>query len=461
MTAGERIKKAGTFMFSRVLVANRGEIALRVLRACKELGIQTVAVYSEADREASYLKTADRSVCIGPGPASESYLRSDRIIAAAEVAGVDAIHPGYGFLAENAMFAEQCRDCGVEFIGPSAEAMRLLGDKAQARKLAMRAKVPTVPGSEGLIEDEQKALEVAGKVGYPVLIKAVAGGGGRGMRVAHDEKSLRSGFKQARQEAENAFKDASVYIEKYLERPRHIEVQVLGDKHGNYVHLFERECSIQRRHQKLIEESPSPVITAKLRKNLCAAAVKLAKAAGYYSAGTFEFLLDNKGHNFYFIEANARIQVEHPVTELVTGVDLVAWQLRIAAGEKLGIDQRSIQLLGHAIECRINAEDPTRGFQPRPGRITEFIAPGGFGVRWDSHAHAGYEIPRYYDSLIGKLIVHRLTRAEAISCMRRCLEEIRVEPIATTAAFHRKVLDHKCFREGQFDTGFVERELLK
>jgi acetyl-CoA carboxylase biotin carboxylase subunit len=448
-------------MFSRVLIANRGEIALRVLRACKELGIQTVAVHSEADADASYLRLANRKVCIGPGPATESYLRSDRIIAAAELAGADAIHPGYGFLAENAMFAEQCRDCGIEFIGPSAQAMRLLGDKAQARKLAKRARVPTVPGSDGPIEDDQKAVEVAGAVGYPVLIKAVAGGGGRGMRVAHNDAMLRGALKQARQEAENAFKDSSVYIEKYLERPRHIEVQVLGDKHGNYVHLFERECSIQRRHQKLIEESPSPVITSKLRRDLCYAAVKLARAAEYYSAGTFEFLLDHTGRHFYFIEANARIQVEHPVTELVTGVDLVAWQLRIASGEKLALDQHNIRLTGHAIECRINAEDPTRGFQPRPGRIAEFIAPGGFGVRWDSHVYAGYEIPKYYDSLIGKLIVHRMTRPEAITCMRRCLEEIHVEPVATTAAFHRRVLDHEGFREGQFDTGFVERELLK
>lgn len=448
-------------MFTRVLIANRGEIALRVIRACKELGIQTVVVHSEADKDAGYLKLADRKVCIGPASSSESYLRSDRIIAAAELAGADAIHPGYGFLAENAMFAEQCRQSGIEFIGPSAEAMRLLGDKAQARKLAKRAKVPTVPGSEGLVEDEEKAIAVAAMVGYPVLIKAVAGGGGRGMRVAQNDTMLRGAFKQARQEAENAFNDASVYIEKYLERPRHIEVQVLGDKHGNYVHLFERECSIQRRHQKLIEESPSPIITSKLRKDLCYAAIKLARAAEYYSAGTFEFLLDHKGQNFYFIEANARIQVEHPVTELVTGVDLVAWQLRIAAGEKLALDQRDIQLNGHAIECRINAEDPTRNFQPRPGKITHLIAPGGFGVRWDSHAYAGYEIPRYYDSLIGKLIVHRMTRGEAITCMRRCLEEIQIEPIPTTAAFHRKVLDHQCFREGQFDTGFVERELLK
>lgn len=447
-------------MFSRVLIANRGEIALRVMRACKELGIQTVAIHSEADAGAAYLRLADRKVCIGPASSSESYLRSDRIIAAAELAGVDAIHPGYGFLAENAIFAEQCRDCRIEFVGPSPEAMRLLGDKSAARKLAKKAKVPTVPGSEGPLETEEEALKVAAEVGYPVLIKAVSGGGGRGMRVAQNDTVLRNAFKQARLEAQNAFKDPSVYIEKYLERPRHIEVQVLGDKHGNYVHLFERECSIQRRHQKLIEESPSPIITSKLRKDLCYAAIKLARAAEYFSAGTFEFLLDCRGH-FYFIEANTRIQVEHPVTELVTGIDLVSWQLRIAAGEKLTLEQRNIQLNGHAIECRINAEDPTRGFQPRPGKLTELIAPGGLGVRWDSHAYAGYEIPRYYDSLIGKLIVHRQTREEAILCMRRCLQELHVEPIATTAAFHQKVLAHQAFREGQFDTGFVERELLK
>jgi acetyl-CoA carboxylase, biotin carboxylase subunit len=358
------------------------------------------------------------------------------------------------------MFAEQCRDCGIEFIGPSAKAMRMLGDKAQARKLAKRAKVPTLPGSDGPVEDEEQALTVAATVGYPVLIKAVAGGGGRGMRVALNDTMLRNAFRQARVEAENAFKDSSVYIEKYLDRPRHIEVQVLGDKHGHYVHLFERECSIQRRHQKLIEESPSPVITSKLRRDLCHSAIKLARAAEYHSAGTFEFLLDCRGH-FYFIEANARIQVEHPVTEMVTGIDLVSWQLRIAAGEKLSLEQRDIELNGHAIECRINAEDPTRGFQPRPGRITEMIVPGGLGVRWDSHAYAGYEIPRYYDSLIGKLIVHRRTREEAIVCMRRCLQELHVAPIATTAGFHQKVLGHQAFREGQFDTGFVERELLE
>lgn len=328
-------------MFSRVLIANRGEIALRVIRACKELGIQTVAVHSEADKDAAYLRLADRKMCIGSASSSDSYLRSERIIAAAELADVDAIHPGYGFLAENAIFADQCRDCGIEFVGPSPEAMRLLGDKAAARKLAKKAKVPTVPGSDGPLENEEEAIKVAAVIGYPVLIKAVSGGGGRGMRVAQNESMLRNSFRQARIEAENAFKDSSVYIEKYLEQPRHIEVQVLGDKHGNYVHLFERECSIQRRHQKLIEESPSPVITSKLRKELCHSAIKLAKAAEYYSAGTFEFLLDCRGH-FYFIEANARIQVEHPVTEMVTGVDLVSWQLRIAAGEKLTLDQRNL-----------------------------------------------------------------------------------------------------------------------
>jgi len=446
-------------MFSRILIANRGEIALRILRACKELGIETVLVYSEADRDAAYLRLAEKRICIGKGPATESYLRADRIIAAAEIAEVDAIHPGYGFLAENAMFAEQCRDCGIEFIGPSAESMRRLGDKAEARKLAKRAKVPVVPGSNGPVENEEQALKVASEIRYPVMIKAVAGGGGRGMRIARDEASLRSGLKQARAEAEAAFKDASVYIEKYLDRPRHVEVQVLGDKHGNVVHLFERECSIQRRHQKLIEECPSPAVTPKIRKDLCRAAVRLAKAAGYYSAGTFEFLLDAKG-NFYFIEANTRIQVEHPVTELVTGVDLVAWQLRVASGERLDLEQRKILAIGHAIECRINAEDPDRQFRPSPGRIERFVAPGGLGVRWDSHVYAGYEIPRYYDSLIGKLVVHRMTRAEAISCMRRCLDELLIEPITTTAGFHREVLEHPAFQEGRFDTGFIEREML-
>lgn len=447
-------------MFSRVLIANRGEIALRVLRACKELGVQTVLVFSEADRDAEYLRLADRAVCIGPGPAIESYLRSDRIIAAAEVADVDAIHPGYGFLAENAMFAEQCRDCGIEFIGPSAEAMRLVGDKAEARRLAKKAKVPVVPGSDGAVEDEEKALAVARSVGYPVLIKAVAGGGGRGMRVAHNDVTLRSAWRQARVEAEAAFKDPGVYIEKFIDRPRHVEVQILGDKAGNVIHLFERECSIQRRHQKLIEESPSPSITPKVRAELCKAAVRLARAGGYYSAGTCEFLVDARGE-FYFIEANARIQVEHPVTEAVTGIDLVAWQLRIAAGETLTIDQKDVQVHGHAIECRINAEDPSRGFQPRPGQIERFKAPGGLGVRWDSHAYAGYRIPQYYDSLIGKLIVHRMTREDAIRSMRRSLDELLVDPIPTTAAFHKMVLGREAFQQGQFDTGFVERELLQ
>jgi len=446
-------------MFSRILIANRGEIALRVLRACKELGIEVVLVYSEADRDAQYLRLADRTICIGPGPATESYLRSDRIIAAAEIANVDAVHPGYGFLAENPSFAEQCRDCGIEFIGPSPETMRLLGDKARARQLAREAKVPVVPGSDGPVEDEEQALEVAAEVGYPVLIKAVAGGGGRGMRIAHDEAALKNCFRQARAEAEAAFKDPSVYIEKYLERPRHVEVQVIGDKHGKVLHLFERECSIQRRHQKLIEESPSPAVTEKIRKGLCQAAIRLAKAAGYYSAGTFEFLLDARG-NFYFIEANARIQVEHPVTEMVTGLDLISLQLRVAAGERLDLQQKDIRQQGHAIECRINAEDPEHGFQPRPGRIERFVSPGGFGVRWDSHIYAGYEVPRFYDSLIGKLIVHRPTRSEAIACMRRCLQELVVEPIPTTASFHDRVLATESFAKGRFDTGFVERELL-
>ena len=446
-------------MFSRILIANRGEIALRIIRACREMGIQTVAVYSTADADAAYLKLADQAICIGKAAPGESYLKMDRIIAAAEVADVEAIHPGYGFLSENAHFAEVCRACKIEFIGPRVEAMAAVGDKVECKKLARKAKVPTVPGSEGEVDDEKQALKIAGDIGYPVIIKAAAGGGGRGMRIAHNDVSLQAGLRQAQAEAENAFKNAAVYIEKYVEYGRHVEVQILADNHGNAVHLWERDCSLQRRHQKLVEESPSPVLKNKVRENLCTAAVRLIKAAGYTNAGTVEFLVD-RDQNFYILEVNARIQVEHPVTEQVTGIDLIKQQIRIAAGEKLPFKQEEITQTGHAIECRINAEDPERNFAPSAGLIQEFRAPGGPGVRLDSHAYAGYRIPPNYDSMIGKLIVHRPTRAEAISAMKRALGEFHISPIKTTIPLHLQIMDNPNFLSGEVDTGFIERTML-
>ena len=443
-------------MFNRILIANRGEIALRIIRACRELGAEAVAVYSEADREASYLQLADRAICIGPASPTESYLNIARIISAAEIADVQAIHPGYGFLAENPHFAEICRSCRIEFIGPSVEAMRLLGNKVEARKLARSADVPVVPGSDG-VETDEEALEVSARIGYPVIIKAAAGGGGRGMRVAHNDISLRGALHAARAEAEAAFKDGSLYIEKFFERPRHIEVQILADTHGKVVHLWERDCTLQRRHQKLVEESPSPVIDDDQRNALCESAVRLTEATNYHGAGTVEFLYDDQLRQFFFIEANARIQVEHPVTELVTGIDLVAWQIRAAAGEPLGFSQDDIGRSGHAFECRINAEDPDNNFRPCPGRIETFLPPGGPGVRLDTHVHAGYEIPPYYDSLIAKLLVHRPTREEAITTMLRALAEFRIGPVKTTTPFFNKAISHENFRHGQYDTNFVDR----
>jgi acetyl-CoA carboxylase, biotin carboxylase subunit len=443
-------------MFTRILVANRGEIALRVIRACRDMGIEAIAVFSRADRDAAYLNLAHDAICIGPESPQHSYLNAAALISAAELADVQAIHPGYGFLAENAKFAQMCRDCKIEFIGPSVEAMQKLGDKVQARKLAREAKVPLVPGSPGTVDTEDDAIALAGKIGYPVMIKAVAGGGGRGMRPAHNEATLRTNFRHARAEAEAAFKDGNLYIEKLIERPRHVEVQFLGDRKGNVVHLWERDCSLQRRHQKLVEESPSPHISSRIREKLCHAAVRLAKSAGYYSAGTCEFLLD-ENENFYFIEVNARIQVEHPVTELVTGEDLVQWQIRIAAGEPLKLKQEQIKHHGCAIECRINAECPDQGFRPSPGPIHQFIPPGGPGVRLDTHVYAGYTISPYYDSLIAKLLVHRSTRAEAINAMRRGLEEFTVSPIKTTIPLHRAIMEQADFIKGNVDTNFIER----
>ena len=446
-------------MFSKILIANRGEIALRIIRACREMGVQTVVVYSTADRDAAYLKLADQAICIGEAAPAESYLKIDRIISAAEISDVEAIHPGYGFLAENARFAEICRECKIEFIGPPVKAMQALGDKVDAKKIARKAKVPTVPGSDGEVENEREALEVAGKIGYPVIIKAAAGGGGRGMRVAHNDITLQAGLRQAQAEAENAFKNSTVYIEKYVEFGRHVEVQIIADNHGNAVHLWERDCSLQRRHQKLVEESPSPVLKPKVREALCASAVRLVKAAGYTNAGTVEFLVDRE-QNYYLLEVNARIQVEHPVTECVTGIDLIKEQIRVAAGLPLSFKQDDVKQVGHAIECRINAEDPARNFAPSPGLIEELRLPGGPGVRIDSHAYAGYRIPPNYDSMIGKLIVHRPTRAEAIATMRRALAEFHVAPIKTTIPLHLQIMDNPNFHSGEVDTGFIERVML-
>ncbi|HYT87296.1 MAG TPA: acetyl-CoA carboxylase biotin carboxylase subunit [Gemmataceae bacterium] len=444
-------------MFHRVLIANRGEIALRVIRACHDLGIEVVAVFSEADRGAPYLSLADKAICIGPAPAAESYLNIPRLISAAEIGDVEAIHPGYGFLSENAHFAEVCRACGIEFIGPPEQAMALLGNKNEARKLAKQNGVPVVPGSEGLVTDEKEALRLAHEIGFPVLIKAAAGGGGRGIRVASNDISLRTGLNSARLEAEQAFKDGSVYLEKYIENPRHIEVQILADRHGNVVHLWERDCSLQRRRQKLVEESPAPSLPPNVRTDICAAAVRLVRAAGYQNAGTVEFLFDTATGNFYFIEVNARIQVEHPVTELVTGIDLVREQIRIAAGEPLRFTQEQIVHRGSAIECRINAEDPAADFRPCPGVVTRWQVPGGPGVRVDTHVVQGYRVPPNYDSLLAKLLVYQPTRAEALACMRRALGEFVVEGVKTTIPRHREILNQSAFIEGRVDTGFIER----
>jgi acetyl-CoA carboxylase biotin carboxylase subunit len=446
-------------MFSRVLVANRGEIALRVIRACKELGIETVAIFSEADRGSQYLELADQAFCVGSAKSMDSYLRIDRVIAAAELGKADAIHPGYGFLAENAHFNEVCRSCNFEFIGPSPEAMEKLGDKNTAREMAIAAGVPVVPGSDGLIESEEDAIRSARKIGFPVLIKATAGGGGKGMRVAVDEASLQNAVAQAQTEAKAAFGNPGVYLERYIDRPRHVEVQIIADQHGNVVHLHERDCSVQRRHQKLIEESPSPRLPEATRKAMCDAAVRMVKQANYYNAATVEFIVDQQD-DFYFIEVNARIQVEHPVSEMISGVDLIKTQILVAAGQKLPFTQSEIKPRGAAIECRINAEDPDRNFQPCPGKIQTMYLPGGFGVRVDSHAHAGYTVPPHYDSMIAKIIVHRETRDEAIATMQRALSELRIGGIKTTAAFHKTVLAQAEFVQGTVDTKWVERVLL-
>lgn len=443
-------------MYKRILIANRGEIALRIIRACREMGIETVAIFSEADRGSAYLELADEAYCVGPAKSAQSYLKIDRVISVAEVGNVEAIHPGYGFLAENAHFNEICRSCKIDFIGPSPEAMNLLGDKNQARSLAREAKVPVVPGSDGLVESESEAISLAGEIGYPILIKATAGGGGKGMRVAANDLVLKSALQAAKAEAEAAFGNAGVYLEKFIERPRHVEVQVLADHQGNVVHLWERDCSTQRRHQKLIEESPAPNLPEQIRGEMCDAAVRLVNQAGYTNAGTVEFIVDQE-NNFYFIEVNARIQVEHPVSEMVTGIDLIKAQISVAAGDTLPVKQSDIELRGAAIECRINAENPDKNFQPCPGPIERIVLPGGFGVRIDTHVYAGYKVPPHYDSMIAKFIVHQATRRQAIDTMLRALDEFQLTGIQTTVPFHQKVLRHSDFVEGWVDTTFVER----
>lgn len=455
-----RENRSSPMQFSKILIANRGEIALRILRTCEEMGISTVAVHSTVDRNALHVQLADEAVCIGEPPSSKSYLNIPNIIAAALTRNATAIHPGYGFLAENARFAEICADHQITFIGPTPDAMRSMGDKSTAKDTMKRVGVPTVPGSEGLLTDEKEALEIAAKIGYPVMIKATAGGGGRGMRLVKESSELPKLFAAAQGEAEAAFGNAGVYIEKFIERPRHIEIQILADSYGNVIHLGERECSIQRRHQKLLEEAPSPILTPQLREKMGKAAVKAAKAINYTGAGTVEFLVDRYG-NFYFMEMNTRIQVEHPVTEMITGLDLIAEQIRIAAGEKLKLSQNQVKLQGHSIECRINAEDPDHNFRPSPGRITGFLPPGGTGVRMDSHVYTDYEIPPYYDSLIGKIIVWAPDRAGAIRRMKRALRECAITGLPTTLSFHQKILENQSFIEGDIYTNFVEQMMGK
>jgi len=442
-------------MFSKILIANRGEIAVRVIRACRELGIGTVAVFSKADRDSLHAKLADEAICIGEAPSSESYLNIPAIISAAEVADVEAIHPGYGFLSENAHFAEICESCQIKFIGPSPESIRLAGDKSMAREEMRKAKVPIIPGSKGTVKTQEEALRLAKKFGYPVVVKASAGGGGKGIKEAHNDGKLISAFMTAKTEAEKAFGNGEVYVEKFIKDPRHIEVQIMADSYGSVVHLGERDCSVQRNHQKLVEESPAPGLPSKVRRQIGEAAVRAAKAIRYENAGTVEFLLDADG-SFYFMEMNTRLQVEHPVTELVTGFDLVKEQIRVAAGEKLSFTQEEVKIQGHAIECRINAEDPERNFMPSPGKVETWRLPGGPNIRIDSHIYTGYHIPPFYDSMIAKFIAYGKTRNEAIDVMLRALGETEIGPIKTTAALQAVILNRPKFRKGGVNTRFIE-----
>lgn len=446
-------------MFSKILIANRGEIALRILRACKELGLRTVAIYSQADRDSLHVRYADEAICIGQAPSSNSYLNIPAIISAAEITDVDAIHPGYGFLAENTHFAEICESCNITFIGPTPENMRLMGDKMAARISMQKAGLPIVPGSTDVVKNKEEALKIAKKIGYPIIIKAAAGGGGKGMRVCHNDIRLVSSLMTAQAEAEANFGNPDVYIEKYIEKPRHVEIQLLADKYGHTLYLGERDCTIQRRHQKLLEESPSPAVDNRLRKRLGEIAVKGARSVNYISAGTIEFLLDQE-KNFYFMEMNTRIQVEHPVTELITGIDLIKEQIRIASGERINLSQDNVQIKCAALECRINAEDYENNFQPSPGRIETIIFPGGPGVRLDTHIYPGYEISPYYDSLVAKVITYAPNRQETIKIMRRALSEFQISPIKTTIPFHQKLLENPLFLKGDISTHFVQ-EMLK
>jgi acetyl-CoA carboxylase biotin carboxylase subunit len=442
-------------MFSKILIANRGEIALRIIRACHEMGIRTVAVYSQADRNSLHVRFADEAICIGQASSSNSYLNIPAIISAAEITDVEAIHPGYGFLAENAHFAEICESCKIAFIGPTPENIRLMGDKMAARTTMQKAGLPIVPGSRAVIKNKQEALKTAKEIGYPIIIKAAAGGGGKGMRICHNDLTLVSSLLTAQSEAEANFGNPNVYIEKYIEKPRHIEVQIVADRQGHVLQLGERDCSIQRRHQKLLEESPSPAVDGKLRRKLGELVLKGMKSIGYVSCGTIEFLLDAKTGNFYFMEMNTRIQVEHPVTEMVTGIDLIKEQIRVASGEKLKVRQENVQVKGASIECRINAEDPDNNFMPSPGKIESLILPGGPNVRVDTHIYAGYEVPSYYDSLLAKLIVYGNNRSEAIKTMRRALGEFHIAPIKTTVPFHLRLMDDPLFKRGDVSTHFV------
>ncbi|MFA6129659.1 MAG: acetyl-CoA carboxylase biotin carboxylase subunit [Candidatus Omnitrophota bacterium] len=447
-------------MFSKILIANRGEIALRIIRACHEMGIRTVAVYSQADRNSLHVRFADEAICIGQASSSSSYLNIPAIISAAEITDVEAIHPGYGFLAENAHFAEICESCKITFIGPTPENIRLMGDKMAARTTMQKAGLPIVPGSRAIIKNKEEALKTAKEIGYPVIIKAAAGGGGKGMRICHNDLTLVSSLLTAQSEAEANFGNSSVYIEKYIEKPRHIEVQIIADRLGHILQLGERDCSIQRRHQKLLEESPSPAVDSKMRRKLGELVLKGMKSINYLSCGTIEFLLDSKTNNFYFMEMNTRIQVEHPVTEMVTGIDLIKEQIRVASGEKLKIQQEDVQIKGAAIECRINAEDADNNFMPSPGKIEALILPGGPNVRLDTHIYAGYEVPSYYDSLVAKLIVYGANRYEAIRTMRRALSEFYIAPIKTTIPFHLKLMDNPLFKKGDISTHFVQDLLI-